>query len=421
MENKPTILIVDDEPVNIKLVADLLADQYTLKVALNGEQAIHLFETYDIELILLDIQLPDVDGYEVARRIRSDEQNSDVPIIFLTSRSDENSIVEGFEAGGNDYLTKPFNARELDVRVANHLNTYRLQKKVRQQEEFLSILLDAQPTMVIVTNATEVQFANRPLLEFFRCEDIDIFRKRYQCVCNSFVQSDNFFHMGKVGEHENWIAAIQELPRDKRVVSMISHQDFTEKAFSVSVNGFEDHYVVDFHDISETMLKQPELIRRVEHDALTQAYTREYFYRSIGVISKQHTAVNLLTALTMLDIDHFKRINDTYGHDMGDDVLKALVNHIQNTLRSSDVLIRWGGEEFLLVLGVKDEEALSTVLNNLCERIAITKMPIVGTITCSFGATLLNQGESIDTAIKRSDIALYESKGAGRNQVRLLS
>ena len=421
MENNPTILIVDDEPVNIKLVADLLSDRYNLKVALNGEQALQLLESFDIELVLLDIQLPELDGYEVAHRIRTNEKSSDLPIIFLTSRTDEDSIVKGFEAGGNDYLTKPFNLRELEIRVANHLRSYRLQKTVRRQEEFLSFLLDAQPTMVIVTDAREVKYANRSFLEFFRCDTVQTFRKRYRCVCDSFVQSDNFFHLGRIAEKADWVKAMQRLPAEKRVVSMVSHEDFTEKAFSVSISTLNDYYVVDFHDISETMLKQLELIKRVEHDTLTGAYNRDYFYRRIGIIAKRHATVNQLTALTMLDIDHFKQVNDTYGHDVGDRVLKSLVDLVQRNLRSSDVLVRWGGEEFLLVLGVGDEQGLATVLENLRARIEALELPGIAGITCSFGATLYDPETPADTVLKQADIALYDAKRRGRNCVVLAS
>lgn len=121
MNHKPTILIVDDEKINLNILIELLDDDYEVSVALNGIKALKLVEKKDIELILLDIMMPDMDGYEVCKILKSSQNTKDIPILFITAKTDDKSIVAGFEMGGIDYITKPFRPVELKARVKTHL------------------------------------------------------------------------------------------------------------------------------------------------------------------------------------------------------------------------------------------------------------------------------------------------------------
>ncbi|MEA2029969.1 MAG: response regulator [Campylobacterota bacterium] len=124
MIQKNTILIVDDQRSNVEFIADILSNTYDVKAAIDGKKALKLLEKFEFDLILLDVQMPDMNGYEVAQKILSSERTKDTPIIFLTSLNDEASIVKGFEMGAVDYVTKPFNTQELLVRVANHIQMH---------------------------------------------------------------------------------------------------------------------------------------------------------------------------------------------------------------------------------------------------------------------------------------------------------
>ena len=144
MIEKAVILVVDDEPTNIDVVSDIFMEQYDLRVAHNGERALKALQRITVDLILLDVQMPQIDGYETARRIRDDAALAGVPIIFLTGKADDDSIVQGFRAGGNDYVTKPFNPEELKVRVANHIRTARLQKSLEALNRELTERVEAE-------------------------------------------------------------------------------------------------------------------------------------------------------------------------------------------------------------------------------------------------------------------------------------
>ena len=121
MSEKPIILAVDDEKININILIDLLGDDYDVIVALNGEKALKQVQKREIDLILLDIMMPEMDGYEVCKILKSQDITKDIPILFITAKTDDESIVKGFEMGGVDYITKPFRPIELQARVKTHL------------------------------------------------------------------------------------------------------------------------------------------------------------------------------------------------------------------------------------------------------------------------------------------------------------
>ena len=187
--------------------------------------------------------------------------------------------------------------------------------------------------------------------------------------------------------------------------------------FSITLNYFEDDlYIVSFSDISQTINEQIILEEKTIHDKLTGAYNREYFEKTYRNIIKEYLLKNYRFALSNFDIDNFKKVNDTYGHDIGDYVLKELVHEVSKFLRDDDIFIRWGGEEFILILKIKNENDLSKVLEHLRIRIEKHIFKKVGKVTCSFGATLYRNDEDIETTIKRADTGLYEAKAKGRNQ-----
>jgi diguanylate cyclase (GGDEF)-like protein len=152
---------------------------------------------------------------------------------------------------------------------------------------------------------------------------------------------------------------------------------------------------------------------------LTGAYNREYFETHYKLIINEYTKDDNLLFLSILDIDFFKKVNDTYGHDVGDKVLKQFVNVIQKSSRKDDLLIRWGGEEFLLLTKVKSIDNAKKVLENIRNAISQASFEGIKHITCSIGATNYKENENIEESFKRADDALYEAKNNGRNQVRI--
>ncbi|CAM3980158.1 diguanylate cyclase [Arcobacter cloacae] len=293
-----------------------------------------------------------------------------------------------------------------------------LNAKLSDQKKFINTILDIQPNMIFIINKTESIFANKFLLDFFDCKNLEEFQKKYFCLAQTFIQEELFFHLGKINDNSTWIDNILKLKSEKRIVSILHPTTKTTKVFNVSIVELEDEqYLISLTDISDTILKQIQLENKSTHDKLTGAFNREYFESHKNLIINEYTKENHLLIFSILDIDFFKNVNDTYGHDVGDRVLKQFVQIIQNSSRNDDLVIRWGGEEFILLLKINSIDNAKKVLENIRKTIAQTSFEKVEHITCSIGATVYRENETIEDSFKRADKALYEAKNSGRNKV----
>jgi len=290
-----------------------------------------------------------------------------------------------------------------------------------QKNEFkkLEKFIDLQDNIVIVLDSEKLNFANKRFFEFTGFKNIEQFNSVFDSISNLFVENDRFFHFGKLKEDENWIEHLQKLPHSKRIVGMLMH-DYNIHAFAVTINRFEDNYfILSFTDITQTMLNHIQLEDKTIHDKLTNAYNREYFEQNYKSIISEFSSNGNILGVAFLDIDHFKSVNDTYGHDIGDEILKNFVKTILKYSRESDILIRWGGEEFILFLKVQSDESLKRALDHIRNTIEIEEFEAVGHITCSIGASIYIKDEDINHTIKRADEAVYKAKNNGRNRVEI--
>ena len=244
------------------------------------------------------------------------------------------------------------------------------------------------------------------------------FLQDYNCICDRFIEQENFFHLGKVKEdEEHWIESLLNLSGRQRVVSMLNYS-VEPHAFAVSINNFgENEYVVNFIDITDSMIEKLELKKEASVDELTQLYNRIYFNKNISKILQMQKNHNMQTGIIFFDIDHFKNVNDTYGHDAGDKVLQQVASLVNKNTRSNDKVIRWGGEEFVIVTEVDTKESLQNIAEHLRVEIQKSEFIDVGSITCSFGCQMHNDTDDILETIKKADEKLYIAKESGRNKV----
>jgi len=293
-----------------------------------------------------------------------------------------------------------------------------LNKEILKQQEFVTSILNTQPNLTLITSAFTPHFANRQFLDFFDCSDIDDFATKHGCLSYVFIQEESYFHRKKIPEGKKWIDTLLALPSNERIVSIEDKNDDKPKAFHISIATLkQDEYIITLNDISETIQKQHDLIEQTTRDKLTGAYNRVYFEQQHKTLIKEYTKEGTYLAIAVLDIDHFKKVNDTYGHDVGDTVLQTFARSVQKHSRSDDKLIRWGGEEFLLLLRVTSEDGAKKALEHIRTMIEKERFFIAGTITCSIGVTIYQDSEDIKDSFKRADKALYRAKGGGRNRV----
>ena len=299
--NKETILIVDDIESNVSLLNNILSFKYNVLIALDGKSALELANEYIPDLILLDIMMPDMDGYDVCKELKSNEQTSHIPVIFNTARTDEKSIEKAYSVGGVDYICKPFKPKEILVRVEIQLNIQRV---------------------------------------------------------------------------------LKDLKRSKRQLALLS-----------------------------------------AIDPLTKLYNRRYFRIYSDNIINSAKKDNSPVSVVMFDLDNFKKINDTYGHSIGDEVLVSISQMLQNISEDRYILCRYGGEEFAILLqntSLIDAEKFAFVIQSEMSKLKIeVEVDSYISVTASIGVSGVNLDieDDIEAALNRADSALYEVKNSTKNGV----
>lgn len=286
-------------------------------------------------------------------------------------------------------------------------------RKVKS-ENFSLAILDKQSSLLALTNGDRLMYANKSLLNFLGFERYSSFIKKYDCICDLFIEGEGF--LSKHMEGVSWTEYIIQHPDQEHKAKFLSHLDNKEHILQVQLEPFAKHgpLLVTLNDITKLEIGKAQLEEEVRHDPLTSAFNRRAFDIFISeIIHRNHPKFSLV----LLDIDFFKKINDTYGHDIGDQVLVSLTKLIRLHIRDSDYLIRWGGEEFIIILDNTDIDNAEMIANKLRIEVCQFSFPSAKTVHCSFGVSQYRTNEEIDELINRCDQALYFAKEHGRNQV----
>jgi diguanylate cyclase (GGDEF)-like protein len=279
----------------------------------------------------------------------------------------------------------------------------------------------ADPTLVIDINTYQLQLVNQSATNLYtNNEQMNDGMTCYRLSHKSSTRCS--------GKHE--LCPITEILKTKQSVSVVhKHYNSEGKVMYVDVRAtpiFDETgenvvQIIESHrDITDTIKMEKKLQYIAETDRLTKIYNRAKFDKELKKQISWSCLTNQSFGLIMLDIDHFKEVNDNYGHDMGDKVLKNTVELLHNRIRKSDILARWGGEEFMIIAPQIEKENLFAMIESL--RLAIEEIDHdqVGTVTASFGATILTPSDNIQSLLKRADMALYRSKNNGRNRCTIL-
>jgi diguanylate cyclase (GGDEF)-like protein len=288
-------------------------------------------------------------------------------------------------------------------------------QRIESERYRLHSLLELQKNIVILTDGRQIEYANKLFFDALGYDTLTTFLAKHECICKLFIEDERYFHLGKVEEGQNWLEVLRRLPATQRIVA-IADAKGDVRIFTVAVSHVDVHgYIAAFTDISLTMDQQSKLEEKASHDRLTGAYNREFVETNLTAIEHAAKGKGKKLGIVMMDIDHFKRVNDTFGHACGDDVLMRFAKIIRETVRQEDHLVRWGGEEFLLLTMVDSKENVSRIAENVRHRISAEDFPQVGQVTASFGIACHCEGSGFDETIKKADKALYEAKEKGRN------
>ncbi|CDN91093.1 PleD family two-component system response regulator [Agrobacterium tumefaciens] len=447
------VLVVDDIPANVKLLeARLLAEYFDVVTAEDGFKALAICDEEQVDIILLDIMMPGMDGFEVCERLKANPKTAHIPVVMVTALDQPSDRVRGLKAGADDFLTKPVNDLQLIARVKSLVRLKAVSDELRARaetarqigiEEMLrSDGLMQTPGRVLVADG-RASSQERIIRALKPVAEVDAVTEPQAALLKA---ASNPFELVIVNSNfEDYdplrlCSQLRSLERTRFLpLLLVAEQgadDVVARALDLGVND----YILRPIDPNELVARSLTQIRRkrynehlrlnLQHtmelaivDGLTGLNNRRYLDNHLKILFDRAAVRGRPISICMTDIDRFKLVNDTYGHDVGDEVLREFATRIRSTVRGADLACRYGGEEFVVVMPDTPIELAASVAERL--RAIVEDKPfyvrsIDGelSITASLGIATSNAAFGTpDELLKHADRALYEAKHAGRNRV----
>jgi two-component system cell cycle response regulator len=447
------VLVVDDVPANVKLLeARLSAEYFDVITAESGTEALAICERAECDVVLLDVMMPDMDGFAVCKRLKDNPATHHIPVVMVTALDQPSDRVKGLDAGADDFLTKPVSDVALIARVRSLSRLKLMTDELRMravtsrdigiespEREAVAdtgaggriLVVDdraasAERIAAMLADAHTVDVEPNPNEALFHAAE-----GNYDLMIVS-LGLDNFDGLRLCSQVRSLertrnvpILAIADAESNSRLV----------RGLEIGVNDYLSR-PIDRNELlarARTQIRKKRYTERLRDnvqmsiemaitDALTGLYNRRYMESHIGTLVEQANARSKPLTVLVLDIDYFKSINDTHGHDAGDDVLREFAIRVRKSIRGIDLACRYGGEEFVVVMPETDLSVATLVAERLRRRIASEPFPIqkgarAVEVTISIGISALGRGDDAAAVIKRADQALYRAKRDGRNRV----
>jgi diguanylate cyclase (GGDEF)-like protein/PAS domain S-box-containing protein len=438
-----TILIVDDNPVNLAVVVDHLEDHgYHVAVAQGGEEALKRAAFVQPDLILLDVMMPGINGFETCRRLKAKAETRAIPVIFMTALADIQDKVAAFAAGGVDYVGKPFQVEELLARVETHLALRATQQRLSAQNVALQDEIAARRSAERAMQASELSY--RRLFETANDGIVLLDFKTGQVTDANpaVVRMLGHDRAGLVGQKLWELESFRDVPACRTTMSELGGNESVQRdhwvlttgdGASIDVEMVSNHYKAEGADVVQCNIRniteRKEAEARIRymalHDALTGLPNRVLLEDRLNHDIAHARRNQKRVAVLMLDLDHFKHINDSLGHYVGDQLLEAVAMRLRACLREGDTAARLGGDEFVIGLpDIADGEAAESVATKVLA--ALTEpFPIEGRklhIGGSIGIGLYpGDGEDPGSLLRAADTAMYDAKQNGRGMYRFFT
>lgn len=404
-KTKVRVLVIDDTQKNLEVVGQLLTENdYAVTAANSGERGIAIARKLLPDVILLDIMMPGIDGYEVCKRLKSDKITEHIPVIFLTAKTEHSDLIKGFEAGAVDYITKPFLKDELLARVGTHAEL----AGRRRQEQTLVGILDKYVLNLIIDMEGNIRYCSSAFKKLTGYEDEDLrgssfemlkhpdsFRSELSEILDSL--RNNFIYFKEINI---------KTKSGKKCIMYIYVEPIA--CFDGIVTGAQC-FMTDI-----TSKKDYEHLSIT--DKLTDLNNRQKLDEVLNYEYNQSSRYGSVFSVVLLDIDDFKQVNDTLGHLVGDEVLVKLAGIIKMSIRDSDTAGRWGGEEFMLILPKASENDAWVVAEKLRTVIENTDFEVERKVTVSLGVVSTGGETKLTTLLSKADKALYKAKRNGKNK-----
>ncbi|MDD2789576.1 MAG: diguanylate cyclase [Sulfurimonas sp.] len=417
-QNDVKILYVEDEDDvregYARALERISSELYTAK---NGEEGLALYKKHLPDIVISDIKMPIMSGVEMVKAIR--EINLHAYIIFTTAHSESAYLLEAIELHAEGYLLKPVEKKTLVALIKKLSKSIKLERENEDQKNILQHIIDSENNITLIVDVNTIYFASKSFLSFFNFNTIGEFYTKNSSVLDLFLKtSEAFKHVDLTKtplQKGGFYDLLLSIEQSKRILTL-EDKDANEKSFFINASHItETKCLLTFTDITQIEQERQENNKKATTDALTGIYNRhkleEIFEYEISRIARHLQPLSL----AIVDIDHFKVINDQYGHLIGDEVLIMLTQNMRARLRQSDTFARWGGEEFVLLFSNTNIQEAYICAEKFRQQIESLEDANKIKITASFGITSYKEGDTLTTMLERADRALYDAKNSGRN------
>lgn len=421
------VLLVEDNSAYAKLITKLLHAIYRKQVDVLHRtslgEGIEACRTVPVDVVLLDLHLPDSSGLETLFSMLAVAEC--LPIVVLTGVTDEETSIQAVTAGAEDYLLKGQTDPGLLRRSIRYAMERKSQKmRIRESEERLSGIINlAQDAIISTDDQYRIILFNPAAEAIFKRDRMEVIGEDLSILLPVPARAHHREHMETFAR-----GAVTSQFMNQRGEVFGLRRDGTEFPAEVTISRLNQGenliYTAVVRDITDRKKAEKLLREMATTDALTGAYNRRQFFDLAERELERSRRYGLDLSLAMIDVDHFKQINDRFGHLAGDDVLKAIVVTFQGELRPSDILGRFGGEEFVLLLPQTGKEGAATIAERLRCSLKTDRFyvrDVDGVVSASIGVTSLSESDTgFPSLITRADAALYEAKRNGRDRVEAL-
>jgi two-component system cell cycle response regulator len=446
------VLVVDDIEANVRLLqAKLEVEYYEVLTASGGAQAMELAGLEQPDIILLDVMMPEMDGFEVCRRLKANVITQHIPVVLVTALDGRRDRLTGLEAGADDFLTKPIDDVALFARVRSLTRLKQVIDELRHREasgrrlgviEGEAVSLPATGARVVVADDVEHQ-AHRIVTELAQDQRPVVEADPVKALAAARARADlliiNAASKGFDGLRLAAQVRADEATRHLPILAIVEPDDRHRagKALELGVNDIL-HRPIDPEELAarvKTLVRQKrytDVLRNTLDnslelavtDTLTGLHNRRYMTTHAGPMIQHAMGGGGPVSALMVDIDHFKRINDTFGHDVGDEVLKEFAVRLATNVRGIDLACRTGGEEFVVLMPETRLQDALRIAERLRQHVAGTPVrvanladPLAVTISVGVACTEGRTDDTPESLLKRADECVYEAKTHGRNQV----
>lgn len=451
-DDKINILLVDDRSENLlALEAIIEREEYNLIKAFSGEEALKHLLKYDFAAILLDVQMPGMDGFETAKIIKAREKTKNTPILFITANNmDSSHIFTGYSLGAIDYILKPFDPIILKSKVEGFVELYKMNQRLIQQadmlaektrelekayadlsntasmlrvsEELANVISETSiDSMIMINQEGFILKVNPAVKSMFQYDELFILGKHISLF---FSCDESIKYMNHVLEAINNLESIIGYENLKEITATRSDGTMFQAEIQIGKRIVKDQYIIacTIRDISKKKEYQELITHMAYHDSLTDLPNRRSFNDQFTKKINQARQNNQTLAIMYLDLDRFKYINDSLGHHIGDKVLKEISRRMQESIRKKDFAARIGGDEFIVLLPETDRETTLEIADVFLESIKkplyIDKFELY--LTTSIGISIFPyDGEDSLILMKNADAALYQAKEKGKNKYKV--